>query len=336
VSRTAAVPTLNGCDLAQIVSPVEPELAQVEEAIRRELEAEHPFVRALMGHVLQFRGKRVRPALLLLAARGLGVLAPRHVRLATVVELLHNATLVHDDVLDEAQLRRRTDTLHVRWGNEASVLFGDYLFARAFVHCHEAGAPRAWGILTRAAQETCLGELAQVARTYAFDMGEEEYLRIVRGKTGALFAAAAELAALDAREEKSAVPWLVQYALHLGTAFQMVDDCLDLVGEEREMGKTLGTDLAKGKVTLPLLRLFALAGEGERAALRELIISRNGDPETRTRLRAQLQERGAIEYAFDRARRHVEEAKDALDGLPAGFDHAPLAQLADFVVRRRA
>jgi octaprenyl-diphosphate synthase len=330
------VPVQTGSTLCSIVAPVEAELALVEEAIRRESDAGQPFVRSLFAHALQFGGKRIRPALVLLAARGLSGVTERHIRLATVVELLHSATLVHDDVLDGALLRRRTDTLHVRFGNEASVLFGDYLFSRAFILCTEAGTPRAWSILTRAAQETCLGELAQTARKFAYDLGEEDYFQIVRRKTGALFGAAAELATVDTDGGEAAAPRLVQYGLHLGTAFQMVDDCLDLIGEEREMGKTLGTDLEKGKVTLPVIRLHAVTPAAERPALREFLMGMNASEESRRRLRDRLRESGAIEYAFARARRCVEEAKAALDGLPDSFDRIPLLGLADHVVSRRA
>ena len=322
--------------LSPVVAPVAAEMARVEELIRREADAGHPYVRALFAHALQFGGKRLRPLLLLVTARGLGGATERHVRLATVVELLHTATLVHDDVLDEALLRRRSETVHTRFGNEAAVLFGDYLFSRAFLLAAEVGSPRAWSILTRAAQETCLGELAQTARRHAFDLGEEEYLQIVRRKTGALFAAAAELATLDIDGGPAAAPRLVQYGLHLGTAFQMVDDCLDLVGEEREAGKTLGTDLAKGKSTLPVIRLVAETPAGERPALREFLAGMDGAAEPRRRLREMLRERGAVEYALARARRLAEEAMAALDGLPDGFDRAPLALLADYVTCRRA
>jgi octaprenyl-diphosphate synthase len=224
----------------------------------------------------------------------------------------------------------------VRFGNEASVLFGDYLFSRAFILCTEAGTPRAWSILTRAAQETCLGELAQTARKFAYDLGEDEYLQIVRRKTGALFGASAELATVDTDGGEAAAPRLVQYGLHLGTAFQMVDDCLDLIGEEHEMGKTLGTDLEKGKVTLPVIRLHAVTPASERQALRDLLMGVRTSEEARRLLRDRLRESGALEYAFARARRCVEDAKATLDGLPDGFDRAPLLHLADHVVSRRA
>ncbi len=330
------VPSGTGTSLAGIFAPVETELARVEDAIRREADAGHPYVRNLFAHALRFGGKRVRPALLLLAARGLGGTTDRHIRLATVVELLHSATLVHDDVLDEALLRRRTETLRVRFGNEASVLFGDYLFSRAFVLCTELGSPRAWHILTRAAQETCLGELSQMARRFAFELDEEEYLQIIRRKTGALFAAAAELATLDIDGGAAAAPRLVQYGLQVGTAFQMVDDCLDVTGEEREMGKTLGTDLAKGKATLPVIRLVAATPAAERPALFDLLAHVDEAPGARDRLHNLLRGCGAVEYTLGRARRCVEEATAALAGLPDGFDREPLVRLAGHVVRRRA
>jgi octaprenyl-diphosphate synthase len=331
-----AAPPAAANTLASLVAPVAAEMARVEELIVREADAGHPYVRNLFAHALRFGGKRLRPLLLLASARGLGGASDRHIRLAAAVEILHTATLVHDDVLDEALLRRRTETVHTRYGNEAAVLFGDYLFSRAFFLASEVGSPRAWGILIRAAQETCLGELAQTARRHAFDLGEEEYLQIVRRKTGALFAAAAELSTIDRDGGASAAPRLVQYGLCIGTAFQMVDDCLDLVGEEREAGKTLGTDLAKGKSTLPLIRLVAATPDAERPALREFLSGVNGAAEPRRQLREMLRERGAVEYALARARRCIEEAKAVLAGLPDGFDREPLARLADYVLTRRA
>jgi len=334
VQPLAAAPS-TGSPLAGIVAPVLAEMDRVEGLLRREADTGHALVRALFAHSLQFGGKRIRPALLLLAARGLGGVTERHVRLAAVVEILHGATLVHDDVLDEALLRRRTETMHARFGNEAAVLFGDYLFSRAFALGAEVGSPRAWHILTRAAQETCLGELTQTAHRFVYELGEEEYLQIVRRKTGALFAAAAELATLDIDGGAAAAPRLVQYGLQLGTAFQVVDDCLDVTGEERETGKTLGTDLAKGKTTLPVIRLVAATPAGERAALRELLSHADG-PGERARLRERLLRCGAVDYALGRARRCAEEAKAALDGLPDGFDREPLLRLADHVTDRRA
>jgi octaprenyl-diphosphate synthase len=321
--------------LGEILAPVEQDLARVEEVIRREVACSNPFVQTLVDHALQFQGKRLRPAILLLAARIRGTVTERHLRLATIVELLHGATLVHDDVLDEARLRRRVDTLNARWGNEASVLFGDYLFARAFILCGELGSPRAWQVLTRAAQETCVGELAQVARTYVFDLPEEEYLDIVRRKTGALFAAAGELGALGADDRGPDAPRLAEYGLHLGAAFQVVDDCLDLVGEEREMGKSLGTDLAKGKVTLPLLRLYADTPEDGKPALREFLGRLNGDPADRRRLLQTLRDGGALDFAMDRARTHARQARAALAPLPDGPAKLRLQKLTDYIVRRR-
>lgn len=321
--------------LANILAPVESELARVDECIRREVACDTPFVQGLVDHALQFHGKRIRPAILLLAAQGRGRVTDRHIQLATVIELLHNATLVHDDILDEALLRRRVDTVNARWGNEASVLFGDYLFARAFILCGALGSPRAWTILTRAAQETCVGELSQVARAYALDLGEEEYDRIIRRKTGSLFGAACELGLLDADSDEAVTRPLVQYGLHLGSAFQVVDDCLDVMGEEREMGKSLGTDLAKGKLTLPIIRLVAATPDLDRPALRELLTHLNGNPADRRRLVELLRGRGALDYALERARGHAEKAAAALDALPNGFARAPLRDLAAYVVSRR-
>lgn len=316
--------------LTGLYAPIVEDVARVEAIIQAEIAHPNPFVTALVQQSTRFQGKRIRPALLLYSSYISGG-APRdlHHSLAAVIEILHTATLAHDDVLDEADLRRNVKTLNRMWGNEAPVLFGDYLFAKAYTLCARLHNREANLIFAQAVQDICVGELSQISGRFNFDLDEPAYLELIRQKTAVLFSAACRLGAVDL--DPRHVVALAEFGEKFGLAFQIVDDCLDLTGEEREMGKTLGTDLGKGKLTLPLLRLLRTP---HRKTVEKLLTSRNGvDP--RVEVRKLLLEHDAIGYAFGRAQEMVDEAKAALAVLPPSVYTENLAGLADFAVARR-
>jgi octaprenyl-diphosphate synthase len=321
--------------LKSIYEPIQAEVRRVEDLLQRELSHENPFVTQLLQHSTKFQGKRVRPAVLLHSAHILGEATDLHIALGTVVELLHNATLVHDDVLDEALLRRQVKTLNNVWGNEASILFGDYLFAKAYTLAAKLHDREANLILARTVEEMCVGELSQIATKFNFDLSEEQYLQVIYYKTGSLFATACRLGSVENAADPGAVEALAHYGKCFGIAFQIVDDCLDITGDEREMGKSLGTDLEKGKLTLPVIKLLRDLPARERKDLQDLLASRNGQDKKSivTRL---IRERDILAYSLRRATEYVDEAKASLRRLGDSPHVECLVSLADFVLDRRA
>lgn len=321
--------------LKDIFEPIQGELDRVEDVLRQELAHDNPFVGQMLEHSTQFQGKRIRPALLLHCAQILGGVTDTHVALAAAVEMLHSATLIHDDVLDEALLRRQVKTLNRVWGNEASILFGDYLFARAYALCARLHNREANLILARTVEEMCVGELSQISLKFNFDVDEEQYFRVIRLKTASLFATACRLGGVGQRPDPAASEALAHYGMCVGTAFQIVDDCLDLTGDERVVGKSLGTDLEKGKLTLPVIQLLRQLPPDGRRSLEKLITGLDGAADKKAEVLRLVRERDLIRRSLDRASALVEEAKNNLRRVPDSPGLGNLAALADFVLRRR-
>jgi octaprenyl-diphosphate synthase len=275
-------------------------------------------------------GKRLRPALLFLSGRAAGEVTEAHMRFALAVEAIHAATLVHDDVLDEATLRRSRPTMNVLWGNEASVLFGDYLFTHAFQVASSAGEKRALEIIAAAAVAVCEGELLQIAERGNLQLTEERYREIVAKKTAVLCESACRLGAALAGADAAAEESLAAYGRGVGVAFQIVDDCLDLTGDEHEVGKSLGTDLRKGKYTLPIIHFLRADGKAADMVRRAAAdVSRLGE------LRDALVGNGSMEYALSVAREQIEGAKASVAAVGTREIRAALEKLADYVVARR-
>jgi octaprenyl-diphosphate synthase len=297
-----------------------------------------PFIAAILEHVARYRGKQLRPALLFLASRLGGVEPGRdHVKIAAVVELIHTATLVHDDILDDARLRRNMETVHRRWGERAGVLIGDFIYSRAFHLSTEV--PGMARVLSETTHTICEGELLQIENRFRPEMGEERYLEIIRKKTAILHAVACELGGalggMDAERREA----LHRFGLDLGMAFQIADDCLDYAGEEAEAGKSLGTDLHQGKVTLPLIFLMECLSEAEakwlRGALREKL-----SPAVEERIHSLVVEHGVVREALARADAYIQSAKATLATVGNGGGGArevreSLELAADYIVRRR-
>ena len=242
--------------LRPLYAPVVEELNEAEDLLRRELSSDNPFVDQLVKHGFRLGGKRLRPALVLLSAQACGGIRPEHVPLAAMAELIHTATLVHDDVLDEATIRRHLDTINARWDNEASILLGDYLFAQAMCLASSLDDNFACRVMCESARRMCEGELRQIEGRGNYGLSETDYFQIIAGKTAALTACCCRLGAHYAGAEPAVCEALARYGHDLGMAFQIADDVLDLSGDEATVGKSLGTDLLKQKATLPLIRLI--------------------------------------------------------------------------------
>jgi len=320
--------------LAVIYAPITAELEEAERIFAAELGSRFTFVQQLVDHSADFRGKRLRPALLLLSGQACGSLVPAHPVLAAVVEMIHTATLVHDDILDEAVIRRHAATINAEWGTEAAVLLGDYLFTHAFHLAASLESTRACRWIGRATNLVCEGEMQQVHNRGNLDLDEDAYFAIIRGKTAELTAVACRLGATYAGAPEATVQALESYGRNLGVAFQIADDVLDIWGDERSMGKSLGTDLEKQKLTLPLIRLLTVAPPETADRIRALLAEAR--PESRRALRGDLEQSGALDYAWDRARESAALALAQLDGLHESHAKSILRSLGHYVVRRTA
>jgi octaprenyl-diphosphate synthase len=316
---------------APAFAPAAADLEEVERVLARALSSDAPAVARLVEHLAHYRGKRLRPLLLLLAARACGRVTPQHHTLAAAVEMVHTATLVHDDVLDGAQTRRHARTVNAAWGNQTSILLGDLLFARALLLTAQVDL-EACRVIGSATDRVCAGELLQISHRGDLGLDEATYFAIIDGKTAELTACCTRLGSLYAGAAPEVVERLAAYGRFLGQAFQVADDLLDLVGEERTAGKTLGTDLEQQKLTLPLIHLLDRLPAAEADAVRHLL--RAPGPRQREQLQPYLARTGSIGYARRRAEELAAKARAALDVLPASESRSVLAQLTDWAIRR--
>ncbi|HUY34295.1 MAG TPA: polyprenyl synthetase family protein [Pirellulales bacterium] len=319
--------------LASLYEPIREELARFEEILRAELRNDFPVVDELVKHGFRLGGKRLRPALLLLSAKAVGQVTREHLVLAAVVEMIHTATLVHDDVLDDAALRRHLETVNARWGNQTSVLLGDYLFTHAFYLASTLDSTFACRAIGRATNTVCEGELRQIHSQGRFSLSEAEYLAIIESKTAELCACACRLGAHYAGAGADAEEALSRYGRDLGIAFQIVDDLLDIEGDEATTGKSLGTDLAQRKPTLPLIRLWELSDEAQRSEL--VAIMDRSDHHRREALEPRFESAAALDYARQTAAGYAERACAELGALPPSPARTVLRQLTEFVAHHR-
>jgi octaprenyl-diphosphate synthase len=320
--------------LAKLYDCITSDLSEAARVLRDELISDQPCISDLCAHVGQFHGKMLRPAVLLLSARACGEVRPAHHVLAAVVEIVHLATLVHDDVLDEADIRRRAATVNRLWGNERAVLFGDFLISHAFHLCSSLPSPYASRLIGQTTNAVCEGELMQVANRDNLDLTEAEYFDIITRKTASLVGACCALGAKYAGADDATVARLRECGLSVGIAFQLTDDLLDLTGEEAEAGKSLGRDVDKGKLTLPAIHYLRTAPVLQRARL--LAMLQSDDPQRHRRVGRLLQGSDSLAYAQDAAQEHVRQAVAALGDLPVSEARSSLIAMAEFVLTRRA
>lgn len=308
---------------------VKPELDQIERIIEEQAAIFDPGVKVYVSYVCSTAGKRIRPALAILAGGATGSVTPAHRILAVILELIHIASLVHDDIMDGATLRREAPTASAKWGPALSVLLGDSLFAYALELATEFEDASIARKIARASRDVCCGEILQTQRRFDFNLTLAEYFRVIEMKTAALFAAAMELGAQLNKQADSAVAAMRDFGLKLGTAYQIYDDCLDLIGDEKVVGKTLRTDLAKGKLTLPLLHLLADATPTQRAKLHRMVLK--GEPMDTSILAGIADYAGAIERALRTARTLLAEARAALVVLGASEYHEALLAVTAYL-----
>jgi len=319
--------------LESIRAPIADDLKAVDEVIRRSIDSEVVLVRTIADYIIEAGGKRLRPALLLLAANAVGARGPARHELATVIEFIHTATLLHDDVVDESSLRRGRRTANAEFGNAASVLVGDFLYSRAFQMMVALGNLRVMQVLSDATNVIAEGEVLQLLNVNDPDTDEESYLRVIRYKTAKLFEAATQVGAILGNAPEGLETALAEFGMHLGTAFQVIDDVLDYSGDLAETGKNLGDDLAEGKPTLPLIRAMQVGNAAEKALVRRAI--EEGGKADLAAVVAAINRTGALDYARDCARREAAVATARLQALPGSAFKDSLLQLAHFSVERK-
>ena len=301
-------------DLRGQFGAIQDDLDTIEERLKFQVQEFDPGISGYISYALESSGKRIRPALVLLAAHATGGSTPQHLDLAVVVELVHLATLVHDDIMDGAGKRRGRPTAVAKWGAELSVLLGDCLFCHALKLSCQFPDQSMSRRIAEASNDVCSGEILQTQRRFDLKLSIPDYIKIISMKTGALFRISTELAAVVNQCRPDEVLAMRNYGDYLGIAYQIYDDCLDLVGTEGATGKTVGTDLAKGKLTLPLLHVLAQANDTERERLHSIIL--HGTEENRVELLAQVVERGGLKNAVRRIQTYLDQAVASLQVLP--------------------
>jgi len=314
-----------------VYGPVIGDLAMVESTIQSELKSDSPAVEELLAHSRSLGGKRLRPALLLLVARSLRHVDQPHLFAAASLEMLHLATLVHDDVLDGSKTRRHKVTVHEKFGDRAGILLGDYLFTHSFSVAGKAGCLVSMQKLAQSSNLVCEGEISQGASASEFDLTEEQYFGIVSRKTGELCAAACGIGAVLSGANDELVSRYEDYGRELGVAFQIIDDVLDLVGDPSKVGKTLGTDLQNRKPTLPVIHALRVLEGRQRDELLELLKAESVDVDAVLEILAGT---GSIEYAKERARESAENAARFIASRPESEANASLGAIAKMMVER--
>jgi octaprenyl-diphosphate synthase len=322
-------------DLSQIFEPVRDELARVEREFAKYLESRVELIPQMGKYVQMSGGKRVRPAVLLMAARLCGYTGDRGVLNAAVVEFIHTATLVHDDIIDGAETRRGRLTAHSRWGSDITVLLGDYLYIRSMAMALTQDTLEVVRLLCDCTLRMIEGELYQLTKAGDANITEEEHFEIIRRKTAFLFAGCAEIGGLLGDSTPAQRAALREYGFDLGIAFQIVDDVLDYMAEESALGKPIGGDLREGKVTLPIILLLQRGGAEATTLIHGVIADGQVSPEQWRAIKDLLARHGAIDAAFDRAVTHAERAKKQLaDAFPPSAERDGLIALADYVISR--
>lgn len=309
-------------------------MQHVDSVIRNRLHSDILLVRQVAEYIVSSGGKRLRPIIVLLIAKALGYRGERHVDLAAVIEFIHTATLLHDDVVDESALRRGRSTANAMFGNAASVLVGDFLYSRAFQMMVECNSLRVMQVLADATNVISEGEVLQLMHIGDLDLNEEDYFQVIRYKTAKLFEAGAQIGAILAEVDEPTETAAATYGRELGVAFQIIDDVLDYSGNTEAIGKNLGDDLAEGKLTLPLLYVLQHGSEAQKNVIREAISAQNH--EHFAAVLEAVHATGALDYARQRAHEAAQRAQAALAALPESAIKAVLWQLADFAVTRQS
>ncbi len=318
--------------IADINQLIAEDMAQLNACIQTRLHSDVVLINQIGSHIINSGGKRLRPIIHLLSARALDYKGSQHIDLSAIIEFIHTATLLHDDVVDSSDLRRGQDTANALWGNAASVLVGDFLYSRAFEMMVEIDQMQVMAILSHATNTIAEGEVLQLLNCHDPDTSETRYLEVIHNKTAKLFESASELAAVLCNRPETEQKAMARYGMHLGCAFQLIDDVLDYTSSAEELGKNLGDDLAEGKPTLPLIYAMQHGTPAQAKLIREAI--EKGGLDQIEAIHEAIHDSGAIDYTAECARNEAEQAISALNFLTDSDYKAALVFLANFSVNR--
>ncbi len=318
----------------EVAALADKDMQAVNRLIETSLESDVALVSQVSQYIVMSGGKRLRPMIVLLAARALGYEGEQHVRAATIIEFIHTATLLHDDVVDSSERRRGKESANTVFGNQASVLVGDFLYSRSFQMMVDIRDMRVMQILADATNTIASGEVMQLMNVHDPDTTEDDYRQVIYRKTARLFEAGAQIAAVLAARDEADEAAMVEYGQNLGTAFQLVDDALDFDASPEELGKNLGDDLGEGKATLPLIYAMRMGTDDDRALIRQAIV--DGGLSQMDSIQAIIKATGALDYTTARAHEAAEVAIAALAGIPDSEHKQALIAIAEFAVQRRS
>ncbi len=319
-------------NINNVLDLIQDDFDAVDQCIQERLQSDIVLINELSRYIINSGGKRLRPVLALLAAKACGYQGEQHIQSAAIIEFIHTATLLHDDVVDASELRRGKETANALFGNEASVLVGDFLYSRAFEMMVEIENMRIMGIFANTTNVIAEGEVMQLLNIHNTDIDEEDYLRVILSKTAKLFEAATLIGAILAKQDKATETAMAAYGMHLGTAFQLVDDVLDYTSDADTLGKNIGDDLAEGKPTLPLIYALKNAPKPQAEQVRQAIV--NGEKEHAEDIIQIVKECGAIKYTMNAAKQEVDKACAAINLLPENAYKDALRNLALFSIER--
>ena len=321
--------------IQEVMDLVKDDVRRVERSFTRNLNSDVWLVGKVGEYILASGGKRFRPLVMLLGTRLFDYRGDLHIDLAAVVEYIHTATLLHDDVVDRANLRRGNATANVVWGDGASVLVGDYLLSKAFSLAVSKGNERVLKVLSHTTTRMAEGEVLQLLKHGDIETSEEEYLEVVTNKTAVLFSASTQIAAMICEAPLDLELALAGYGMGLGIAYQLMDDCLDYISTDEDLGKAIGNDLREGKVTMPLIHAYGRADDEEKAFLRSALESRDGSHETIRDVVSLIEKHGGIAYTRRRALEYIDEAKKNLESFKPDVAKMSLLAVADYVIDRK-
>lgn len=330
----AAEKTPSSVNFDDIAALAEDDRRAVDELITSSLESDVALVSQVSQYIVMSGGKRLRPLIVLLASRALAYDGEQHVRAAAIIEFIHTATLLHDDVVDSSSRRRGKDSANTVFGNQASVLVGDFLYSRAFQMMVDIGDMRVMRILADATNTIAAGEVMQLMNVHDPETSEEDYRQVIYRKTARLFEAGAQIAAVLSDQDAAVEASLAEYGRHLGTAFQLVDDALDYSATATELGKNIGDDLAEGKATLPLIYAMENGSAEDRRIIRDAVVE--GGLDQLDRISAIIQSTGALRYTAEKAQEAADQAILSLANLPPSEHRQALINIAELSVQRRS
>ncbi len=320
--------------LAELTAPIQNDLNRVEQTIAETLRSENLFIQQMVDYLADSSGKRIRPSLAILSAKYCGGVPEETIALGAALEMIHVATLIHDDIIDNSEIRRKQKTLNFKWGNEISVLMGDYVFASSFYLMAKKLPKNVLSTLADTTNIICRGEISETFHRFNAQLTESQYLQVIEEKTASLFAASCRTGAMLGGGDGETAENLHRFGLGIGMAFQVIDDTLDFVGQQSKVGKPVMSDFREGKMTLPVIHCFDSASKTEREKLTEIVLGRVKQESDLEFLNLLIEKYKAIDFSVQKARFFVEKAKRSMTSLNGNGVKAELLQFADFLIDR--